>query len=257
MLSSRYGEVVPLGPNYLPSYAGGVRAGLRELAPRLLGADVDAAQVAAVNDLMDFHLKGHPYVKSPLDVACWDALGKAAGLPAATLLGGRRQDSVKLYRAIPQRSPDEMARMVDRYRAEGYRRFQLKLGGAPMEDVARLRRCRAVLDSASGGDGDRYVLVGDANTGWTSGDALRVSKAVRDLDVYLEQPCATPEECRRVRRHTDLPLVMDESVHDVRSLLEVAGDGGADVVNVKISKFGGLTRAKQVRAESREEASSP
>jgi len=71
-----YGEVVPLGPNYLPSYAAGVRAGLAELAPKLIGAD--PTQIGAVNALMDYHLKGHPYVKSPLDMALWDILGKVS-----------------------------------------------------------------------------------------------------------------------------------------------------------------------------------
>ena len=71
---NRYGEVVPLGPNYLPSYAAGVRAGIKELGPRLI--DQDPTQLRVINAHMDYHLKGHPYVKSPIDMACWDILGK-------------------------------------------------------------------------------------------------------------------------------------------------------------------------------------
>ena len=70
----RYGEVVPLGPNYLPSYDEGVRTGLKELCPKLIGQD--PTKIKVINDFMDFQLKGHPYVKSPLDMACWDILGK-------------------------------------------------------------------------------------------------------------------------------------------------------------------------------------
>ena len=62
------------GPNYLPSYAAGVRCGIRELGDKLLGQD--PTQLHVINDLMDYHLKGHPYVKSPIDMACWDILGK-------------------------------------------------------------------------------------------------------------------------------------------------------------------------------------
>ena len=69
-----YGEVVPLGPNYLASYADGVRAGIKELGPKLLGQD--PTQLSVLNAYMDYHLKGHPYVKSGLDMACWDILGK-------------------------------------------------------------------------------------------------------------------------------------------------------------------------------------
>ena len=64
----------PLGSNYLPSYANGVRGGIKELAPDLLG--LNPLEIGVINDVMDYKLKGHPYVKSPIDMACWDLLGK-------------------------------------------------------------------------------------------------------------------------------------------------------------------------------------
>src|SRR5688572_31753185 len=82
-----WGEVCPLGPAYLPAYAAGARAGIAELAPRLIGED--PRQLDRLNLRMDALLKGHPYVKSAIDVACWDLLGQAARLPVHTLLGGR------------------------------------------------------------------------------------------------------------------------------------------------------------------------
>ena len=100
-----------------------------------------------------------------------------------------------------------------------------------------------MLDSKS----KDQVLVGDANTGWTTQSALKVAKAVSDVDVYIEQPCPTFKECLVVRRHTDLPFVLDENVNDLHTLLETWKEGAADVVNIKISKFGGITKAKQVR----------
>src|ERR1700733_14885317 len=89
-----HGEACPLGPVYLPAYANGVRAGLAELTPHLIGAD--PTELGRINQIMDAHLKGHPYVKSPLDVACWDILGQAAGLPLCTLLGGRFGEAITL-----------------------------------------------------------------------------------------------------------------------------------------------------------------
>src|SRR5579863_9572254 len=80
-----YGEVCPLGPAYLPAYAAGARAGIAELAPQLIGEDPTALQ--ALGRRMDSAMRGHAYVKSPIDVACWDILGQAAGIPAAVLLG--------------------------------------------------------------------------------------------------------------------------------------------------------------------------
>src|SRR5262245_54750965 len=130
-----YGEVCPLGPAYLPAYANGVRAGLRELAPHLLGQN--PCELQKLNRTMDAALKGHPYVKSGVDIACWDLFGQSTALPVCELLGGRWGDDVHLYRAISQDSPDEMAAKVVGYRTEGYRRFQLKVGGDPDVDIER------------------------------------------------------------------------------------------------------------------------
>src|SRR5450432_3569524 len=95
-----YGEVCPLGPAYLPAYAEGARTGIATLAPQLIG--LDPTELSVLNARMDAAMRGHAYVKAPIDVACWDILGKIAGLPVATLLGGRYGDSFPLYRAISQ-----------------------------------------------------------------------------------------------------------------------------------------------------------
>ncbi|MEA3246072.1 MAG: enolase C-terminal domain-like protein, partial [Gemmatimonadota bacterium] len=93
--------------------------------------------------------------------------------------------------------------------------------------------------------GDR--LIADANTGWVQHEAVRVAKAVRDVDVYLEQPCLTYEECLAVRRQTPHPFVLDETIDDIGVLLRARADLAMDVVNLKISKLGGLTKARQAR----------
>src|SRR6186713_991743 len=105
-----HGEVCPLGPFYLPAYAEGVRAGLRELGPHLIGED--PRQLTRLNHRMDAALKGHPYVKSGIDIACWDILGQVTCLPVCVLLGGRYGEDFGLYRAISQESPEAMADRV-------------------------------------------------------------------------------------------------------------------------------------------------
>ena len=213
-------------------------AGLAELGPHLLGEN--PLELQKLNRRMDAALKGHAYVKSGIDMACWDILGNATGQPVCTLLGGRYGDNFPLYRAISQESPEEMAGRVAGYRAEGYRRFKLKVGGDPAVDVERIRAVAAQLQP-----GDR--LIADANTGWLMHDALRVVRAVRDVDVYIEQPCLSYEECLTVRRHTDHPFILDEVIDSVDVLLRGHADRAMDVVNIKISKFGGLTKARQAR----------
>ena len=93
--------------------------------------------------------------------------------------------------------------------------------------------------------GDR--LVADANTGWVMHDAMRVVKAVKDVDVYIEQPCLSYEECLSVRRHTNNPFILDEVIDSVDVLIKGNADLAMDAVNLKISKFGGLTKVKQAR----------
>jgi L-alanine-DL-glutamate epimerase-like enolase superfamily enzyme len=233
-----YGEVCPLGPAYLPAYANGVRAGLAELAPHLIGED--PRQLERLNRSMDAALKGHAYVKSALDIACWDILGQTAGLPVCVLLGGRYGEDFGLYRAISQQAPDKMADNVATYRAQGYRRFQLKVGGDPDTDIERIRAVAAKLER-----GDR--LIADANTGWLMHEAIRVVRAVKDVDVYIEQPCSSYEECLSIRRKTHHPFVLDEVIDGIDVLLRARADHAMDVVNIKISKFGGLTKARQAR----------
>jgi cis-L-3-hydroxyproline dehydratase len=219
---SGYGEICPLGPAYLPAYASG------------------ATQLGLINQAMDRAMRGHPYVKSALDMACWDILGKACGQPVANLLGGRFGEDFALYRAISQDTPEAMARMVAEYRSQGYTKFQLKVGGNPDTDIARIHAAAAVLSTGE-------VLVADANTGWTQHQAVRVAGAVRDVDVYIEQPCMHYEECLAVRHHTNRPMVLDESIDDVLLVLRGYQDRAMDVINLKISKVGGITKARQIR----------
>ena len=233
-----YGEVCPLGPVYLAAYASGVRAGIAELGPHLLGQN--PLELVHLNRSMDAALKGHPYVKSGIDMACWDILGQVTNQPVCVLLGGRYGEDYGLYRAISQETPEQMANRVAEYRSQGYRRFQLKVGGDPEVDIDRIHSASAELER-----GDR--LVADANTGWLMPDAMRVIRAIDDVDVYFEQPCATYEECLSVRRHTNHPFVLDEVIDGIDALIRGKTDLAMDVVNLKISKFGGLTKARQAR----------
>ena len=233
-----YGECCPLGPFYLPAYGAGVRSGIKELGPHLIGHD--PTQSSKLNQLMDQCLKGHAYVKSPIDIACWDIKGQVTGIPVCEMLGGRYGDDFVLYRAISQIEPEAMAANVKHYRDEGYSRFQLKVGSNPDEDIDRIRLASGVLES-----GDK--LIADANTGWLMHEAARVVRAVDDVDVYIEQPCETYEECLSIRERTSHPFVLDEVIDSLDILVRGHADRAMDVVNIKISKFGGITKAALAR----------
>ncbi len=234
-----WGEVCPLGPLYLASHGEGARAALGLLAPPLIG--LDPRNLAAVHRTMDGALRGHAYAKGPVDVACWDLLGKAAGLDVATLLGGRLQERFALYQAVPLGPPAEMTDYVLARREEGIHRFQLKIGADPYEDAERVRRVVEVT-------GEEDVVVADANGGWRLADALVAARLIEPLErVYFEEPCRTLEECLHVRRHTTLPMVLDEVITDVSTMLRAHEADGMEAINIKLSKFAGLSGSKLVR----------
>ena len=230
------GETCPLGPSYLPAYAEGARAGLAKLAPDLIGAN--PLELGKINDRMDTLLKGHPYVKSAIDMACWDILGKATGQPVYTLLGGKRQEDVKLFKVVSRQDPDAMAAKLRDYQNQGFTQFQMKVGADPDVDIERIFKVSAELNAGN-------VLNADANTGWRQHAAIRVVKAIRDVDLYLEQPCLTYEQCLAVRRHCDHPMILDECMDSIEILIRGWQESAMDLINLKINRVGGLMKACQ------------
>ncbi len=236
---SGWGEVCPI-PHYLPAYARGVAPALEEMAPALLGTN-PVGPVAAM-DRLNHRLKGHGYAKSAIDTALWDLTGKAADLPLYTLLGGRAVADLPLYHSITCVAPDEMARMARDAQDKGMTQFQVKLGRDDdwQADVERLTKVREAVGPGS-------LVYGDWNCGADRLTATRVGRAVAHLDVMLEQPCATIDECAAVRAATGLPMKLDENAHDLATLLEGHAKGCMDAAALKLSKFGGLSAMRVAR----------
>lgn len=234
-----WGEVCPI-PHYLPAYARGVAPAMQELAPVILGGDPVGAE--ALMDKADAFLPGHVYAKSALDIALWDITGQVAGLPLHALLGGRRQETLPLYHSITCVEPDEMARIAREAQGQGITQFQAKLGasGDWQTDVERLAKVREAV-------GPGPLVYGDWNCGATTLDAIRVGRGAAQLDVMLEAPCATLEDCARVQAATGLPMKMDELAHDTASMLQAHSLGIMDAVALKLSKFGGLSATRRAR----------
>ena len=147
-----------------------------------------------------------------------------------------------LYHSITSVAPDEMGRIAREAQAQGITQFQAKLGasGDWQTDVERLARVREAV-------GPGPLVYGDWNCGATSLTATRVGRAAAGLDVMLEQPCATLEDCARVRAATGLPMKLDEVAHNTTSLLEAHRLGIMDAVALKLSKFGGISATRRAR----------
>lgn len=234
-----WGEVCPI-PHYLPAFAKGVPSTVTELAPEILG--INPLGVDAPMRKLDGFLQGHLYVKSLIDMALWDLFGKATDLPLYTLLGGRTRADMPLYHSITCIAPDEMARIARDAYATGIRQFQVKLG-ADANWEADAERLIKVREAVGGGP----LVYGDWNCGASRLQATRTGRAVAHLDVMLEQPCKTLEDCAAVRDATGLPIKIDESAYDLSTLLRAHDLGCLDAVALKLSKFGGLSAMRRAR----------
>lgn len=234
-----WGESTPFGATYIAAHALGVRAGIAEIAPHLIG--LDPRRVDRINDAMDSALLGHEHAKTAIDVACWDVFGKSVGLPVCELLGGRTDVKLSMISSIGVCSPSEMRNKVAEYRAKGYKGHSVKIGVDPKADAA------AIAAALADKEDDEFFLA-DANTGLTVETALRMLQLLPPgLDFVLESPCATWREHLALRRRTTIPMIIDELATDAASIVQLIADDAAEGVNLKISKAGGLTRARRQR----------
>ncbi|MEP6420018.1 MAG: enolase C-terminal domain-like protein, partial [Marinobacter sp.] len=225
-----YGEVCPCGPNYMAAFAEGLPSCLSVLAPEVLGQD--PRQVSVIQERMSQALTGQAVAKAAIDIACWDLLGKACGLPVYTLLGGLQSPSMPLHRIVPLAEPAEMEESLRRYRAEGFRHIQIKLGHEVDEDIDLIRRLRKLKQPDE-------LWVGDINGAWRRDQALRFSKAIEDVDIYLEQPCRSYDECLSVRRRAKHVIKLDEAFNTLSEVQRGLRDDAMDAIALKVSKFGG------------------
>ena len=233
-----WGEVCPWGASYLPMHGPGVRAALEELAPALLG--LDPRRVDVLDRVMTATLPGHLYARAAVDAACWDILGKSTGLPLVELLGGREVDGVQVASSVPTAAPEAMVAEVDAYRARGYRVHSVKIGSGVADDVARIEALAAAERTGE-------TIFYDVNRAWLPHVAITVMNAVRGLPIWFEQPCETIEECASVRRSTSHSISLDETITTVADVLRARDLGVGDIVNIKIGRVGGLTRAWRLR----------
>jgi len=235
---SGWGEGCPWGVTYLPAFGKGIRAGIDELAALLIGKD--PRQLDAINRIMDLALPRHPYVKSAIDMACWDIAAKSANLPLCELLGAREPAPVPVASSVSTGSPQEMLDEVQRFRDQGYRVHSCKVGADVTMDIER-------INLLGGNELAGEIMFYDANRAWLPREAITVLNSIDGVSSWFEQPCETLDEIAQVRRQTSCPIGVDEGLHTMEDLIRIQRDGIAELVNVKINRVGGLTRARRMR----------
>jgi len=234
-----YGEICPVGPVYAAQSAKGARTALEEIAPALIG--LDPLQFETVYRAMDAQITGLRYAKAAVDIALWDIAGKAFNQPVHALLGGAARNQVPAYYSTTVMSPEDTAAQVAEKQAQGYVRFQTKMGGREFEeDLAAIRKIAEVIKP-----GVKWAV--DPNRGWTTGQAITASRLNEDLPFVLEQPCNTYEDHAAIKRVIKHPLYLDESTEHLGVIAKAAVEGVADGFALKVTRLGGLSTMRTVR----------
>ena len=235
---SGWGEGCPWGHTYLPAHGPGIRAGIESMAKVLLGLDPCAIEL--VERAMDVCLPGHLYAKAPLDMACWDIMGHTFERPIADLLGGRRPSGTPVASSISSGDADYMTELIESYRKSGYYAHSVKVGADELLDIKNIRTIESMRKP-------NEIILYDANRAWTRRQANVAMNGVADLGVTFEQPCETLDDLAALRNITTSPISVDESLVTLQDMTRIAREGIAEVVNIKLNRVGGLTKARRLR----------
>jgi L-alanine-DL-glutamate epimerase-like enolase superfamily enzyme len=233
-----WGEGTPWGHTYVPAHGPGIRAGIETMAPFVLG--LDPRRVLDVERAMDLALPGHLYAKAPIDMACWDIAGQAAGLPIADLMGGGSRTPRPIASSVGAKTVEETRDVMERYRARGYVAHSVKIGSDVTRDIARVRDVEA---HKRGGE----IILYDVNRSWSRAQALQVMRACEDLNATFEQPCESLDDIAAIAGKHAAPVSVDESLVTLQDAARIARDGLAEVFGIKLGRVGGLTKAARMR----------
>ncbi|XDZ65339.1 mandelate racemase/muconate lactonizing enzyme family protein [Alphaproteobacteria bacterium LSUCC0684] len=233
-----WGEGTPWGHTYVPAHGPGIRAGIETMAPFILG--LDPRRYLDVERAMDLSLPGHLYAKSPIDMACWDIAGQAAGLPIADLMGGGSRTPRPIASSVGAKTVEETREVIERYRARGYIAHSVKIGGNVERDIARIRDVEEIRKPGE-------IVLYDVNRGWTRQQALRVLSAVEDLNIMVEQPGETLDDIASISGKHSTPVSVDECLVTLQDAARVAREGLAEIFGIKLNRVGGLTKAARMR----------
>ena len=218
-----------------------IQVAIAVLGEALIG--INPWSIGQVHRVMDGTLIGNGAAKAAIDIALYDIMGKAAGLPLYVLLGGSRMEC-ETDMTVGIDVPAAMANEAREIAARGFRQIKVKCGKDPGEDIEAVRLIREAV-----GPGVRIKV--DANQGWSAGDAVTVAAKMAAYDVEaIEQPVRAwdTEGLAYVRSKAQVKIMADESCFTPQDALHLIKLGAVDVINIKLMKCGGLYRAMQISA---------
>lgn len=216
----------------------------RHLAPLVVGQDV--LRPEALGRRLEKAIAGAPFARAGVEMAAWDAAGRALGVPVYQLLGGAHRDRLPVTWALGTEPADAVIDEARRVLADGrHASFKLKMGAtAPETDVARV----ATVADAVGGTAPLAV---DLNGAWDEYTARRWLPALHEAGVHMvEQPL--PAEnisgLARLRERAPIAIMADESLRTPADALRLANAHAVDVLALKVAKSGGLSTVRRIAA---------
>ncbi|MGH3048270.1 MAG: mandelate racemase/muconate lactonizing enzyme family protein, partial [Gaiellaceae bacterium] len=208
------------------------------LFPAIQG--LDPRQPGVVHEAMGTAVKGHPYAKAALDIAIYDAAGRALGVPVSTLLGGAIRDGIEVAHSLGIMEDDQALAEAEQAVSEGARTIKVKTGIDPARDVRLVHRLRERV-------GEAVKIRVDANEGYaTVEEAIRVTRAQEEAGIFLcEQPVVGTPGLAAVAAAVGVPVMADESAWTAHDMVELAAARAAACFSCYVTKPGGLYRARQ------------
>lgn len=179
-----------------------------------------------------------------IELALWDAIGKAAGQPLHRVLGGAIRDKVEYFGFLQGETPAELAAHAQQLLEQGFRVIYVKVGRGEKLDVEIVRSVRAAIGNA------RLRL--DANESWDMLTARRMFEKLKPFDIeFIEQPVPAPlgaEGLARLRAVTGIPIAADQAVFSPDEVYEVCRSRAADVITLGLHETGGVVRFRKAAA---------
>lgn len=208
------------------------------LIPEVLGAEWQHPDQAAATWQK---VRGNNFAKAGLEMACWDLFCRERGTALAAELGGTRAEIHSGVSLGIEPTVEGILEQVERFLNQGYRRIKMKIG--PGRDLAYLRAVRERWPDV--------LLMADANSAYSLEDPEHVKalKALDDLNLMMiEQPLADDDIVDHALLQAELatPICLDESIHSVHDARKALDLGSCRIINIKVSRLGGMSEAKRV-----------
>jgi L-alanine-DL-glutamate epimerase-like enolase superfamily enzyme len=246
------GGIIGIGESVASPTIEPVLAIIQDAIPHFIGQSIyDGNRLIADYYRLGFNARGtgsalryFSQAMAGIELALWDAIGKAAGQPLHRILGGAVRDKVEYFGFVQGDKPAELARHASALVKQGFGVLYVKVGRGEALDLEIVRAVRKAVGST------RIRL--DANEVWDTMTARRMFEKLKPFDPeFIEQPVPGPggaEALARLRGVVDIPIAADQSVYTPEDVYDICRNRAADVIVLGIHETGGVTRYRKAAA---------